>query len=226
MREGRRCPRGALLRQRSAGPPAGQLHYRQQPCVAAVPQGRGLAALSLGLPSIIGADTPAHCEAAPSGAGPLHCRQQPCVEDVPPGLHDSFAHVGWSSQTVQRSLRVLAPRARWRAAIVPCPAPDDATADAGSPSARRLNGPLAPRGVRHRGAGVDRCGGARRIQAAVTEARTRCGDSLRRWCWPLSHRLRGPSRPPDRHSIHAHRPVLRGFLLPPGNELELVPHAH
>jgi len=65
---------------------------------------------------------------------------------------------------------VLAPRARWRAAVVPRPAPDDASADAGSQSARRLNWALLLRRVFAIQVLVcERCGGARRILGAVTE---------------------------------------------------------
>jgi hypothetical protein len=55
-------------------------------------------------------------------------------------------------------------------AIVPRPAPDDASADAGSQSARRLNWALLLRRVFAIQVLVcERCGGARRILGAVTE---------------------------------------------------------
>jgi hypothetical protein len=65
---------------------------------------------------------------------------------------------------------LLAPRAQWRAAIVPRPAADDAGADAGARSARRW--PWAR--LLHRVFAIQvlvcaRCGGPRRILGAVTE---------------------------------------------------------
>jgi len=65
---------------------------------------------------------------------------------------------------------VLAPRAEWRSAIIPKPAPDGASADAGArspgrwPWARLLRRVFAIQVLV-----CERCGGARRILGAVTE---------------------------------------------------------
>jgi hypothetical protein len=64
----------------------------------------------------------------------------------------------------------LAPRAEWRSAIIPKPAPDGASADAGSRSPGRWPGARLLRRVLAIQVLVgERCGGARRILGAVTE---------------------------------------------------------
>ncbi len=64
----------------------------------------------------------------------------------------------------------LAPRARWRAAIVPPPAPDGAPADAGARSPGRWPwARLLRRVFTIQVLVCERCGGPRRILGAVTE---------------------------------------------------------
>ena len=65
---------------------------------------------------------------------------------------------------------VLAPRARWRAAIVPPPAPDGARADAGARSPGRWTwARLLRRVFAIQVLVCERCGGPRRILGAVKE---------------------------------------------------------
>ena len=65
---------------------------------------------------------------------------------------------------------VLAPRVRWRSALVPKPAPDDASADAGSRSLGRWTwARLLRRVFAIQILVCERCGGPRRILGAVTE---------------------------------------------------------
>ena len=65
---------------------------------------------------------------------------------------------------------VLAPRAQWRSAIIPKPAPDGASADAGARSPGRWTwARLLRRVFAIQVLVCARCGGARRILGAVTE---------------------------------------------------------
>jgi hypothetical protein len=87
---------------------------------------------------------------------------------------------------------LLAPRARWRSAIVPPPARDDARGDAGARSPRRWTWPRLLQGVFALQILVcDRCGGPRRILGAVTEPHA---GRRRRAALGLAHLGEAPRR--------------------------------